>query len=215
MDFDVWAFLYDDAFWDWFRPLAAALLGALVGGAFTILAQRAQGERDRIAQAERDKAVDERQAAMIAADRASRLRAETMRDVRGLVKIFASVHRVVQQYDGVQSVTKNPERHPVVVRWDDEIWSVDRSLHADILSLTILDETTRNDIRRCIRALDYAPEFTGSGQPDPATFTLHRVAGQVTTAALELLGSHLRGEAPSRDFEDMLLLIELHREQDR
>jgi hypothetical protein len=56
--------------------------------------------------------------------------------------------------------------------------------------------------------MDYARDYVDA---DDVPLTLHFVAGQIASVALEVLGSHLRAEPPSDDALVVLGAIELHR----
>lgn len=210
MTVEWWAFLNDDEFWEWLRVLLAALLGALVGGLFTIRAQAVQAKIDREAQEQREIAADKRESARITAESRERLRAESMREVRELVVTFTSVHRDVQPFADSGATTKNPDADPVRRAWESRIWPSERSLEVDVVSLLIWDAQTRGYMRRIVRALDYAPKFARGGSPESTGHELAFVAGQLTSVAIEILGSYMRDESPSSEFEVMLNAIELH-----
>ncbi|MGW9114779.1 hypothetical protein [Microbacterium sp. NPDC055683] len=182
----LWAWTRDPEVWEWLRPTGAALLGALVGGLFTLWGQR--------------------QSAAQVADRetkaADRVRYETLRDqsreeAHKLFTGFTELHRDIQDSPWTFSQIANG-RH-WASHWR-EIWTKDRSLDLDVRARLLTDAETRRQVQKLVWYLDSAENnadgpFAQYGEfRSPLDTNLRYMVEQLSAEGIELLGAYLRGE---------------------
>lgn len=195
MDWDwnvLWWWVADDAVWEWLRPLGAALLGAVIGGSFTLWGQ-ARATRE---QAARDAA---------AADRARTevLRDHSREDAKVLFVAFTELHREIQS--SVLTFAQHMNGQHWAADWG-KIWTRSRSLDLDVRARLLTDPSIRARVQELVKYLDSAVDYADGGDGgfrSPLTTNLHYMVSQLSAEGLEVVGAYLRGEGHSTTRQEM------------
>ncbi|MBS1896959.1 MAG: hypothetical protein JSS88_06210 [Actinobacteria bacterium] len=180
----LWAWGRDPAVWEWLRPTAAALLGAFVGGLFTLWGQR-QSASQQVA----------REEAESVKRRGEALRDQSREDAKLLFAEFTALHRAIQTSE--LSFGNHVDGHTWIPEWND-IWTRERSLDLDVRARLLTDPIIREQVQRLVEYLDRAPLYSdgGDGEFDsPLDTNLHYMVGQLSAEGVELLGAYLRGDS--------------------
>lgn len=179
----LWAWSRDAAVWNSLRPAFAALIGALVGGLFTLWGQR----RASIAQVTRDE-----NAALREED--IRRRDQARADARALFEDYTELHREIQE------APASLGQQAGLSSWHKEwraIWTRERSLVLDVRARLVPDDATRQLVQEVVQLLDLAGTVSGgfeaAGNPVALSTPLRYVVSQLSAEGIEVMGAYLRG----------------------
>ncbi|MCZ0710565.1 hypothetical protein OYT00_11190 [Microbacterium paraoxydans] len=178
----LWAWTRDPIVWDWVRTTGAALIGALIGGLFTLGGQR----QSMLIQSSRDKA------AWVRTQDASRYD-RSREDARKLFEDFAMLAREIQNKGETWAQLQGDET------WADDwksIWTTNRSLAFDVRARLLPDPDVRSAILELLDFLDSAPNLsTDDGHPSPGLKVGVRTVVQLATAeSIDVMSGFLRGD---------------------
>lgn len=126
----LWAWVRDPVVWDWVRTTGAALLGALIGGLFTLWGQR-QSAAQQIA---RESEASVRQ-------RHDSLRDQSIADAKLLFAEFTALHRDIQVSE--LELGNYIDGHTWLPSWN-KLWTKARSLDMDVRARLLTDELIRD-----------------------------------------------------------------------
>lgn len=179
----LWAWSRDAAVWDSLRPAFAALIGALVGGLFTLWGQR----RASTTQITRDE-----KAALREED--IRRRDQARADARALFEDFTQLHREIQEAPA--SIGQQAGLSSWRKEWK-AIWTRERSLVLDVRARLVPDDASRRLVQELVQLLDLAGDVSGgyeaAGNPVALSTPLHYVVSQLSAEGIEVMGAYLRG----------------------
>lgn len=171
----------------------SGLIGALIGGAVTIVAQLVTAANDR-----------KRSEQTRLHDQDTQARAENYTDVRQLLRGFTDVHRDVQlsrptlaMHMGTQSWAPMWER----------IWTDEKSLDFDVLAELIRDEKARAEVRKVVKLLDALTSVTSEAFPG-RTGSLRTHALNLSSHAIGVVATYLRNEQYAAVDQDHLSKLE-------
>jgi hypothetical protein len=156
------AWTRDDSVWEWVRAGAAALIGAVIGGVFTLRGQR----RAEITQeaSQRREFEETRTAAAIASDRERLANAwdRSLENASELFEDFTALHRAVRDA---------PKKKADLIGgtvWEqwDLIWDYEKALQFDVRTRLIADDPTRLTLQRIVWLLDRSDQLTAGYNPE-------------------------------------------------
>lgn len=189
----LWAWTGDDAAWDWFRTVLAALFGALVGGLFTLLGQRGQSEAQRQLQQKQFAADAAANQERWDHERKVEARTASLADARVLFEEFTALHRACQSAKpSLSESLRNASWEP---KWK-LIWTENQSLDMDVRARLITDPVIRSAVSELVRYMDSIPNLTKDGSPYPRRLGvgLREAALQLTAEGIEIVGAYIRNE---------------------
>ncbi|WP_336640080.1 hypothetical protein [Microbacterium sp. USHLN272] len=178
----LWAWTRDNAVWDWLRPTLAALLGALVGGLFTLWGQR----QSMSVQRDRDEDAWER------AQESARYQA-SREDAKHLFEDFVSLAREIQEKPLTWAQIQGKEG------WSKDwraMWTTTRSLGFDVRTRLLPDIDVRSALLELLDFLDNATNLSREdGFPSPGlNVGVRRIVEIVTSEGIDVMGGFLRGD---------------------
>ena len=179
----LWAWTRDPVVWDWVRTTGAALLGALIGGLFTLWGQR-QSAAQQVA---REDAASKRH-------RLDALRDQSRDDAKTLFVAFTELHREIQT--APLTIGQHMNGQLWAPEWG-KLWTRNRSLDLDVRARLLTDPDTRIKVQALVGYLDSASDFADGGDggfPSPLSTNLHYMVSQLSAEGVELMGAYLRGE---------------------
>jgi uncharacterized membrane-anchored protein YhcB (DUF1043 family) len=184
-------FLADENFWEWMRTLAAALLGGLLGGLFTIRAQSQASADQRSLEAARIEAQVAQQ--RVAADERERDAKflESREKAMELFEEYASLHRDLQR--SMPTVSQELRGEPQKRKYTS-IWTAERSLKVDVLRLLVADPPTRNYLERLGNLLDEMPALDPESPFGSERFSVFRTGLHLSAEGASTLALYLRRE---------------------
>jgi len=199
------AFLQDGAFWSWFRTLFAALLGALVGGLFTLWGQARAARSQIAAQVMRDAVEEQRTTTAWERTQDAQARADSLDEARRLHRSFSALHGELQGNDlSVNEVIRGVDWQP---RWRT-IWTPERSLDLDITSDLIRDEAARAQVQRVLKLLDNARDISLDGWPGATRYPLRTLALNLSALGTKIVAAYLRRDPPPEEYETTMAALE-------
>jgi len=177
----LWAWGRDDAVWTWVRTVFAALLGALIGGLFTLWGQSRQ------AKVQRDTLETQR-----VEDRKNSAHAQSLVAAHDLFEGFTDAHRQVQHAKPtIGDYATGADWSP---HWNG-IWTEDVSLDLDVKASLIADPDARAQVKRIVDLLDQAKNVAReSHYPTALKIGLREIVGQLTAESIDVLGAYIRNE---------------------
>lgn len=171
---------------------AVALVGALVGGGFTIGAQMLSAWNQAKVEESRHTAERSMAEEQWVRDTGMRAREVLHPDVRDLLEEFTSVHRELEA--AVPNFAQTMGRTSWLEEWS-KVWTNERSLKLDVYRELILDEDSRNALKRVCALLDGASNITDeafTGKP-PAR-DLRTLGMNLSSSGIGIVALYLRNE---------------------
>ncbi|MDF2918358.1 MAG: hypothetical protein K0S70_2575 [Microbacterium sp.] len=169
----------DKAVWEWVRTVAAALLGAVIGGLFTLRGQARAAKQ----QADRDETA--REAALEAARRE-----DTKADARALFESFIDLERAISDADRTFSQMIGEEAwYPA---WKT-IWTKERRRVMRAQAGLLPDRGTRERVTKVIYFLNQARNQSVEGNwPGVPDRDLFRLVEALASEGTEIVEAYLR-----------------------
>lgn len=169
----------DEAVWEWVRTVAAALLGAVIGGLFTLRGQT------RAAKQQLDRDEKARQAALEDARRE-----DTKADARALFESFIDLERAISDAD--RTFAQMIGEQAWYPTWKT-IWTKERRRVIRAQAGLIPDRTTRESLTQVVyflnRARDQSAEGNWPGAPDR---NLYHLVQALASEGTEIVEAYLR-----------------------
>ena len=170
----------------------SALLGALIGGGFSLGGQFIAGRiQSRV---QRAKEISDRALADAKWERDSeaQTRAALHDDVRDILEELTAVHRELEA--AVPTFAEAMGKESWEKRWP-AIWTDERSLKIGVMRELILDEDARDALKRVVKLLDQSPNITSPSYPGRVAGEELRVLGmKLASSGIGIVAPYLRNE---------------------
>lgn len=188
----LWAWTRDAEALGWLRTVIAGVVGALIGGLFSLWGQARQARNQMALQKLQFESERESGDARWELDRRAAARIQSLEVARELFEHFTALQRSIQAAkptlsEIVQTASWGP-------KWR-EIWTEESSLNLDVRARLIADEDTRQEVQRIVQYLDRASSVSlDTSACGFVRMRLREIVGHLTAEGIEFMGAYIRGD---------------------
>ncbi len=198
-------FLADPNFWEWIRTLGAALLGGILGGAFTLIAQiRSSKDQSRLEESRHQHEAEVRRGDRVQEEQDAKF-LESRNKAFDLFEEYVSLHREFQDAAPSPGQIAGGRSYVPTFR---TIWTGDRSLRIDVLRILVADKLTRDYLERLGILIDELPTLDPHSPYGYEWFSTYRVALSLSADAVFTMARYLRRESFAPEHEESIQRLE-------
>jgi hypothetical protein len=191
----LWQWTNDSVAVNWFRTLAAAVIGGVFGGMFTLIGQARQARSDRQAQKLQLAAELEAAESRWAREKRAAARAESVKTARSLFDTFVKLADDIRFPAGQWQFQTDAD-------WAVEIWPIiwpdSLRTEIDIQSRLLVDDdaNARESIRAIVRLLLQAETVSAGAvwNTRRTSHSLRSLAASLADEGIAIMGAYLRDE---------------------